>query len=166
MITKDELERLKQPADKNAELRYTIGGAIETAVHSSVESERIGKLQQGHRMMHQAVENFRDNMAFKTREGLARSQFAQTNSPPPQDHAVAESTWRQNHIQIHEDRFKQSSDDLQQQTSNAFQNDTATENTNTQTSTERATSQHSERVQDFAASVRSQSQSIERSNSA
>ncbi len=135
MITKDELERLKQPAHKNAELRYTIGGAIETAVHSSVESERIGKLQQGHRMMHQAVENFRDNMAFKTREGLARSQFEQTNIPPKQDRILAEDTWRQNHITAHEDRFKQASDDLQQQTSSAFQTETQTTNTNTEPAT-------------------------------
>lgn len=158
MITKDELERLKKPSHKNAELRYTIGGAVETVVHSNLESERMGKLQQGHKVMNEAVENFRNNMVFKTREGMARTQFEQTNAPPQQDRALAENTWQQNHVTAHEDRFQQSSDDLKQQTSSAFQNDTESTNTNT----ERTTTQHSERVQNFADSVRTQSQSIER----
>ena len=75
MVTKYELKRLEQPSRQNKELHYTIGGPVEMAVHSTLESERIGKLNTGHRTMNTAVENFRHNMALKSREGLARSQF-------------------------------------------------------------------------------------------
>jgi len=158
MITKDELERLKQPSHKNAEVRYTIGGPIEAAVHSNVESERIGAFQLGHRTMHKAVEEFRNEMMFKTRDGQARAQFLQSNTPPPQGRAAAEDTWRQSHTQAHEDRFKHTSENLKQQTASSFQNETS----KTSADTERAT-QSRERVQDFAAAMKNQQhQSVER----
>lgn len=75
MITKNQLDLLEKPLQKNEELTFTIGGPVETAVHSSLENERIGKLHKGHRAMHEAVHKFRQNMAFKSREGLAKSQF-------------------------------------------------------------------------------------------
>lgn len=75
MITKDQLDLLEKPLQKNEELTFTIGGPVETAVHSSLENERIGKLHQGHRTMHEAVQKFRHSMAFKSREGLAKGQF-------------------------------------------------------------------------------------------
>ena len=103
MITKDQLELLKQPARENKELRYTIGGAIETVVHSNLESERIGQLQRGHQVMNRAVQSFRSEMAFKSREGLAKSQFQYSADViPPSDQKLAEQTWRQNHLSAHE----------------------------------------------------------------
>ncbi len=82
MITKMELERLRstRPSHNN-ELHYTIGGAIEQQVHSSLEAERIGKLNQGDRRLQEALEEMRHEQAFKTREGLAKAQFNQTQSP-------------------------------------------------------------------------------------
>ena len=154
MITKDELERLKQPSHKNAELRYTIGGAVEAEVHSSVESERIAKLQHGHRAMHKAVQDFRNEMIFKSREGQARAQFMNNNTPPPEDRAVAENTWRQNHMQAHENSFQQSSEDFKQQTASAFQNDTKA-----QVATDRKT-QSRQHVQDFKAAMTHQQSRI------
>ena len=148
MITKDELERLKQPSHKNAELRYTIGGAVEAEVHSNVESERIAALNHGHRTMHEAVEGFRNEMLFKSRGGQARAQFLNNNAPPAQDRAVAENTWQQNHVQAHENRFQQSSETLQQQASSSFH----AEPVKTLTSTSEPTPR-SEPVQDFKAAM-------------
>lgn len=85
MITKAELERLRaaQPT-MNRELHYTIGGAVEQMVHSSVEAERIGQLTRGDRQMQKALEELRWAQAFKTREGLAKAQFnANTQSISP-----------------------------------------------------------------------------------
>ena len=83
MITKAELEQLRSTRPShNQELHYTIGGAIEERVHSSLEAERIGKLNQGDRRLQQALAEMRHEQAFKTREGLAKAQFNQTQSPP------------------------------------------------------------------------------------
>ncbi|MCJ8274572.1 MAG: hypothetical protein MJK04_34885 [Psychrosphaera sp.] len=82
MITKAELERLRSTRPShNQELHYTIGGAIETQVHSSLEVERIGKLNRGDRRLQEALADLRHEQAFKTREGLAKAQFNQTQSP-------------------------------------------------------------------------------------
>ncbi len=75
-VTKARLDQLEaEHPTLNPERHYTIGGAVETTVHSNVEAERIGELTQGHRVMNKAVQDFKTNMAFKTREGLARGQF-------------------------------------------------------------------------------------------
>ena len=75
MITKDQLKKLDEFPEPEREVRYTIGGPIEAAVHSSLENERHGQRVQGHRIMKQAVSDFRNNMAFQSRNGLARGQF-------------------------------------------------------------------------------------------
>ncbi len=107
MITKDELKRLEQPSRQNKELHYTIGGSVESAVHSNLESERISKLNKGHRIMNKAVQQFENNMAFKSREGLAHSQFQQlvNSEPPPPDRKLAEQTWQDNHKVAHQETF-------------------------------------------------------------
>jgi superoxide dismutase len=111
MITKDQLELLKAPLKQNKELRYTIGGAVEATVHSSVESERIGKLNRGHRAMNEASQQLENDMAFSSREGLARAQF-QNKSMPEQDRTIAEQTWQHNHITAHEHGFERASTKL------------------------------------------------------
>ena len=82
MIHKDELERLRRerPAN-NSEVHYTIGGTLETQVHSTLESERIGKLNQGDRRLAEALEDLRHEHAFSSRQGLAKAQF---NSKAPE----------------------------------------------------------------------------------
>ena len=75
MITKEQLELLERPLQQNKELHYTIGGTVETVVHSSVDAERIVRRNKGHRIMNEAVQDFRNNMAFKSREGLSKAQF-------------------------------------------------------------------------------------------
>ena len=83
MITKTQLEQLRaaQPS-MNRELHYTIGGAIEQIVHSSVEAERIGALNRGDRIMQQALNELRHEQAFRTREGLAKAQFNHKTQSP------------------------------------------------------------------------------------
>lgn len=138
MITKDELDRLKKPVHKNAEVTYTIGGEIEASVHSNLESERIAAYHQGHRTMHKAVSEFRHNMLYKSREGMARGQF---NALPPQDQAIAEKTWNDNHRRSHEQGLARSSEQLKTDTKTAFGN---------------------ARVNDFAANMKTQNKTQQR----
>lgn len=76
MIIKAELERLRAERPlQNTERHYTIGGPIESQVHSCVESDRIGKLNQGDRRLTQALEDLRRDHALSSREGLAKAHF-------------------------------------------------------------------------------------------
>ena len=82
MIHKDELERLRRDRPtNNAEVHYTIGGTIETQVHSTLESECIGELNQGDRRLAEALEDLRREHAFSSSEGLIKAQF---NSKAPE----------------------------------------------------------------------------------
>ena len=84
MITKEALERLRsERPQRKTELHYTIGGAIEAQVHSSLEAERIGKINRGDRAMNKAVQDFRHNMAFKSRAGQAKAQFESISTHLP-----------------------------------------------------------------------------------
>lgn len=83
MITKMELERLRAARPRhNNELHYTIGGTIEQQVHSSLDAERIGKLNQGDRRLQEALNELRQNYELKTREGLAKAQFNSNTQNP------------------------------------------------------------------------------------
>ena len=82
-VTKTDLEALRAAKPvKNNELHYTIGGTIETQVHSSVEAERIGKLNRGDRTMQVALLKMRHDRTFSAREGYAKAQFNQTTLNP------------------------------------------------------------------------------------
>ena len=76
MVTKEQLAQLEaeRPQD-NHTLDYTIGGTIETTVHSSVEAERNKQLTDGYRTMESASERFRMEMAFNSREDQSKAQF-------------------------------------------------------------------------------------------
>jgi hypothetical protein len=120
MITKDQLELLKQSPKLNIERHYTIGGTLETAVHASLDNDRLREFSKGEKTMNEAVQRFRIDMAFKSREGLAKSQFEHSSSEiPTSDHALAESTWRNNHISAHEDALKNASRGLKVAVKNA-----------------------------------------------
>ncbi|MDM3871832.1 hypothetical protein QSV34_10770 [Porticoccus sp. W117] len=122
-ITKDQLELLERPLQKNEELRYTIGGPVEAAVHSNLENERTGKLNQGHKAMNGAAHSLEQNMAFKAREGFAKAQFQQkAGEIPPQDLPIAESTWRQNHIEAHRGTLNKASNRLRSDIQQASHN--------------------------------------------
>ncbi len=76
-ITKDviEKERAALRDQPNTDVKYTINGPIQTAVHSTVKAENTARVNQMDRTMHQASENLANNMAFKAREGYAKAQF-------------------------------------------------------------------------------------------
>ena len=79
MVTKEQLQRLeRQRPAQNAERHYTIGGPVEAAVHSSVEAERIGQLNAGHRKLAEAEARLTHSIAFASREGQAKAGFQQT----------------------------------------------------------------------------------------
>jgi len=82
MITKEQLERQKTPATRLVARHYTIGGTVEAAVHVQVQREQARQYQQGQKTMNNAVEKFRNDMAFKSREGLAKSQFQHAGQKP------------------------------------------------------------------------------------
>ena len=113
MITKDQLDLLEKPLPKNEELHFTIGGSVETVVHSSLESERIGKRNRGHRVMNEVAVQLENNIAFKFREGLAKGQFQHSATElPPKDRSLAERTWQANHIAAHRDSLNRASNKL------------------------------------------------------
>lgn len=152
MITKDELDRLKEPAEQSTQLDYTIGGAVEREVHAEVEAERSQRLQSGSRIMNAAVEHFRNAMSFQSREGFAKAQFLGSNAPPPEDRALAEETWRDNHRSIHEEGFERVSSDLREQTSAAFKTDI----NHAPQANDLKSASRSEAVAEFAASMTNQ----------
>ncbi len=76
MITKQKLAKLAADRPtRNAEMHYRIDGAVEAAVHTTVEAQRIGELNAGHRTMREADERFQSEMTFQSRTGLPRAQF-------------------------------------------------------------------------------------------
>lgn len=75
MVTKDGQQRLRdQEPVPNKVLTYDIDGPIAARVTSSLNSERIGEINRGDRILNDAVTRFRRNME-KARKGQARSQF-------------------------------------------------------------------------------------------
>ncbi|MCG8604366.1 hypothetical protein MJD09_05120 [bacterium] len=78
MITKQQMLALeRQRPTQNAERHYTIDGPVEAAVHSSVEAERIGQLNAGHRKLAEAETKLTHSIAFASREGQAKAGFQQ-----------------------------------------------------------------------------------------
>lgn len=180
MITKDQLDLLEKPIQRNEELHYTIGGPAETVVHSSLENERIGQLHRGHRIMNEAAARLERNVAFKSREGLAKGQFQHSAQELPQsDRALAERTWQSNHISAHKDRLNKASHALRSAVREAAQGNLPPTDTDIgyggsphQKRVDRYVEEsqrqptHSQRIKEFAQSMtrepRQQSRNLER----
>ena len=61
-VTHAEIKRLERERPKlNAELHYTIGGSVETIVHSNLNAEREAAITKGSRRLHQSSEHLRAN---------------------------------------------------------------------------------------------------------
>jgi hypothetical protein len=91
-VTKAALESLRTARPKhNAVLHLRPDSHTVRYVHSSVEADRIGKLTQGDRKLTQALEKFRHDLQFSSREGQSKAQFnhqsqqpiKKTNTPQP-----------------------------------------------------------------------------------
>lgn len=121
MITKDELERLKQPPDKNHELHYTIGGTIEAEAHTKIHRERLQKAAQGERVLGEAASRFREQMKEKSGSNFPHERESSGKTKiPPEDKALTEETWLSNHLDIHVQKFRRAQQKLRSAVTDSF----------------------------------------------
>lgn len=77
-VTKAQLDALRAARPGlNPELLFTPDDMTVAAVHSFVEAERIGKLNQGDRIMQLSHEKLRGDLAKVRQDGFNRVQFNQ-----------------------------------------------------------------------------------------
>lgn len=73
-VTREAVTRLEADRPKlNAKLHYTIGGTVETVVHSNANAEREAAITAGARALQQSSERLRE--AFKHPEGDKRAAY-------------------------------------------------------------------------------------------
>lgn len=113
MITKDQLELLRQASEQTPSPALTPNGHLQQAVHQSLAREQAQAYTHGKARMNEAVEKFRANM--KERFGNDK-----TREIPKADCALAESTWRQNHLDAHNKRFAAVDQDFKRAIKKAF----------------------------------------------
>ena len=76
MITKHALEQMRAARPiSNAELHYTIEGTIETQVRSTVEIERLARIQEGDVCLQQALHKLRHDQTKAFNHGTAKQKF-------------------------------------------------------------------------------------------
>lgn len=82
MVTKDGQDKLrKQRPTPGASLTYTPGGNTEERVHMTTHAQLTGQINKGDRLLSTAVQNFRDNLTFKSLEGRSRGAFLANAAP-------------------------------------------------------------------------------------
>lgn len=73
-VTRDAVERVAAQRPKlNTELHYTIGGPVETVVHSNTDAEREAAISTGERRLEAASQAVRRD--FRDPEGDARASY-------------------------------------------------------------------------------------------
>lgn len=73
-ITRAAVDRLEcQRPTLNAEMHYTIGGTVETAVHSNENAEREAAITNGARRLQAASDRLRDS--FKAPDAPTRAEY-------------------------------------------------------------------------------------------
>lgn len=76
MITKAELDQLRAGRSQpNVNLEYTIGGTIQSHVHSDLAAERERKISKGEQTLREAHEELRQDFATSSHEGLSKAHF-------------------------------------------------------------------------------------------
>ncbi len=114
MITKDQLDLLRQEAEQAPTPTLTPNNdALKTAVHQSLAREQAQAFAHGKARMNNAVENFRANMKARFGNEIPRDI-------PKADRAIAEATWRQNHLDAHNKRFSAVDQDFNRAIKRAF----------------------------------------------
>lgn len=74
------LDQLRaERAHLKPQLDYTIGGAIETTVHTDIEKERDQNIKDGEHTLQQALHEMRREQALSSHSGLAKAHFNHTN---------------------------------------------------------------------------------------
>ena len=125
MVTKDQLERLKQALQPKAALHYTIEGTVERAVNGQVHKEQLKALQQGQEVMSKAQETLHRGAGqhFQMPRGghePDRQDSPPQDNPPRQDRVVAQATWTEAHIELHENRLNQAGAEFRMALENAI----------------------------------------------
>lgn len=83
MVTREHLDRLRdERSTPNLEMHYTIGGTIETAVHSRVDAQRDAAIAKGERTLATASHDMRTEVAIAANEGRAQAEFEQVSADP------------------------------------------------------------------------------------
>ena len=84
MVTKEMLMRLRAERAKAHE-RYelTPEGAVKASVDQKIEQEREIKIAKGECYLREALNRFRQEQAFSSREGFARMQFNTRSQEAP-----------------------------------------------------------------------------------
>ena len=81
-VTKAQLEQMRaQRPVRNAEMHLRPEGSTVQYVHSTVEADRIAQINRGDRTLQAASNNFRTNMAAKSRAGQSRGAFKSVSAP-------------------------------------------------------------------------------------
>ena len=75
-VTVDHLKALETDRTPNQALDYTIGGTIETEVHTTLNAERTYAKTRGYQIMEQASETLRDNHEHASRRRLTHEHMA------------------------------------------------------------------------------------------
>lgn len=73
-VTRDAIKRLEaERPTPNAEMHYTIGGSVETVVHSNANAEREAAIVGGTRRLSQSSQDLR--AAFQPPKGKSRAAY-------------------------------------------------------------------------------------------
>ncbi len=82
-VTKDEIRRLKERPPPTQSVDLTPTGELRSQASMHEESQRQNTIQYGEYVLNNAVENFRNNMAFRAREGFSKAQFDKSAGQVP-----------------------------------------------------------------------------------
>ncbi|PCJ62736.1 MAG: hypothetical protein COA58_16720 [Bacteroidetes bacterium] len=83
-ITRANLDSIEANRSKpNTELNYTIGGSVETQVHSNIEADRNYALTVGHKRFSELSQKLQTDHVFSANKGRAKAQFKAINDDTP-----------------------------------------------------------------------------------
>jgi len=83
-VTKAALDHLESNRAKhNSDLDYTIGGTVETIVHTTVEGDRNYALNAGYRRLNEVSQKVQSDHVFAANKGRPKAQFQARNDTGP-----------------------------------------------------------------------------------
>lgn len=126
MITKDQLDLLKQEQEQPPMPRLTPNGELKDLAHQAVKEHKQAMITKGEQTLSNASEQFQQQMQqrFKGSGMDTRKQNQQQKMTPQtipvHDRSIAEATWRQNHIDGHIKGFAKADAMLRKAVNQAF----------------------------------------------
>ena len=83
-VTRAALDHLESNRAKhNSDLDYTIGGTVETIVHTTVEGDRNYALNAGYRRLNEVSQKVQTDHVFAANKGRPKAQFQARNDTSP-----------------------------------------------------------------------------------